>query len=104
MFNKSNKPFCPLIRKDCIEGLCKFWTRIQGTNPQTGNPIDSHDCAVSWLPVLLIENAKETRQGAAATESFRNQMVQATEVTRQTLVAVTREALRANTLTIEQKE
>jgi hypothetical protein len=32
-------------------------------------------CAVSALPMLQIEVAKEARQGAAATESFRNEMV-----------------------------
>ena len=34
-------------------------------------------CAVTALPMLQIEVAKETRQGAAATESFRNEMVKA---------------------------
>jgi hypothetical protein len=44
-------------------------------NPNTGEEIDRWDCAISFLPILLIEAAKEARQGAAATESFRNEMV-----------------------------
>jgi hypothetical protein len=32
-------------------------------------------CAVTALPMLQIEVAKEVRQGAAATESFRNEVV-----------------------------
>jgi hypothetical protein len=74
MFKKEG-PICPLIGKACIEGGCKFWTHILGKSPQTGNPIDHYDCAVVWLPVLLIENSQEVRQGAAATESFRNEVV-----------------------------
>jgi len=34
---------------------------------------------IKWLPMLLIENANQVRQGAAATESFRNEMVKANE-------------------------
>lgn len=67
--------FCPLIKKDCIQNKCKFFVKLLGNNPQTGNPVEEWDCAVYWLPVLLIENAKETRQGAAAIESFRNEAI-----------------------------
>lgn len=66
---------CPLLDKDCVQFKCMFWTQLRGTQPQTGQEIDEWDCAVKWLPVLLIETAKEVRQGAAATESFRNEVV-----------------------------
>lgn len=72
--------FCPLIKKDCVGLQCKWMIQLRGTNPQTGAEIDEWDCSIKWLPMLLIENAKETRQGAAATESFRNEMVRANEV------------------------
>ncbi len=67
--------FCPLIKENCIQFKCMFWTQLRGNNPQTGKEIDEWDCAVKWLPILLIENAKEVKQGAAAIESFRNEMV-----------------------------
>lgn len=66
---------CPLLGKECIEHQCKFYVHLLGVHPQTGNPIDNFDCSIAWLPVLLIESAKETRQTAAAVESFRNEMV-----------------------------
>ncbi len=66
---------CPMLDKECIQFKCAFWTQLRGTHPQTGAEIDEWACAVAWLPVLLIENAKEVRQGAAATESFRNEVV-----------------------------
>jgi hypothetical protein len=50
---------------------------LRGTHPQTGAEIDEWMCAISAMPMLQIEVAKEARQGAAATESFRNEMVRA---------------------------
>ena len=73
-----NGTFCPLIKKDCIQLKCAWFTCLRGTNPNTGQEIDEWMCAVTALPLLQIEVAKETRQGAAATESFRNEMVHAT--------------------------
>lgn len=54
-----------------------FWTHIRGKHPQSEADVDMHDCSIRWLPVLLIENAKETRQGAAAVETLRNENVNA---------------------------
>ncbi len=70
---------CPLLDKECIQFKCAFWTQLRGKNPQTGSEIDEWACAVAWLPILLIENAKEVRQGAAATESFRNAVMKQVE-------------------------
>lgn len=67
--------FCPLVGGDCKQLACHWFVQLRGTHPQTGEPVDEWDCAVKWLPLLLIEGAKETRQTAAAIESFRNEMV-----------------------------
>jgi len=72
-----NGTFCPLIKKDCVQLKCAWFTCLRGTNPNTGQEVDEWMCAVTALPMLQIEVAKETRQGAAATESFRNEMVKA---------------------------
>ena len=70
-----NGSFCPLIKKDCVQLQCAWFTQLRGTHPQTGAEIDEWMCAISAMPMLQIEVAKETRQGAAATESFRNEVV-----------------------------
>jgi len=67
---------CPLLDKECIQFKCAFWTQLRGIHPQSGQEIDEWSCAIAWLPILLIENAKEIKQGAAATESFRNVMLE----------------------------
>jgi hypothetical protein len=56
---------------------CRFWVTVQGMHPQTGETINSSDCAMCWTPVLMIENSKVNRETGAAIESFRNEMVSA---------------------------
>ena len=70
---KAPGTYCPLIKKDCIGDKCAWWTTVRGTNPQTGADVDEAGCAIGWLPMLLLENAKETRQAGAAVESARNE-------------------------------
>jgi hypothetical protein len=45
-------------------------------NPNTGEEIDDYRCTLSWLPILLLEGASQTRQAGAAIESFRNEVAQ----------------------------
>lgn len=66
---------CPLLKKACIESDCAFWTHMLGTHPQTSAPVDQWGCAVAWLPVLLVENARHARGVQAAVESTRNEIV-----------------------------
>tara|TARA_Y100001951_G_C11250147_1_gene245842 strand:- start:544 stop:819 length:276 start_codon:yes stop_codon:yes gene_type:complete len=69
--------FCPLIQKNCKEHKCKFYIQVMGTNPNTGQDVNEWNCAVTWLPMLLIEGSQQTRQAGSAIESFRNEMVEA---------------------------
>lgn len=79
---------CPLHQKDMstVCHKCPWWTQLRGKNPNTGLPIDEWACAISFLPILLCESAQESRQTAAAVETFRNDMVKANETTAQILV------------------
>jgi len=71
--------FCPLIQKKCKEHKCKFYIQVIGMNPNTGQDVNEWNCAVAWLPMLLIEGSQQTRQAGAAIESFRNEMVKTNE-------------------------
>lgn len=66
---------CPLLKKPCIEHGCRWWTNVQGRHPQSGEVVNQWACAVELLPILQITVAQEVRQGAAATESLRNENV-----------------------------
>lgn len=68
---------CPLHKKtmESVCHTCPLWTQLRGHNPNTGEDIDQWNCALAQLPLLLVETAMQVRQGAAATESFRNEVI-----------------------------
>lgn len=55
---------------------CPWYVQVRGNDVNTGEEVDHWGCAIAWMPTLMINTANEVRQGAAATESFRNEMVQ----------------------------
>lgn len=79
--------FCPLIKKDCVGIQCSWFTQLRGTNPQTGQEVDEWGCAVTWLPMLLVENSQMQRHTGAAVESFRNEMVRSNRISQEILCA-----------------
>lgn len=82
--------YCPLVKGKCKQLQCSWYTQVRGTNPNTGAQVDEWGCAVTWLPVLLIENSQQQRSTGAAVESFRNEMVRANETSQQVLLATVR--------------
>lgn len=84
---KEDTKWCPLIKKNCIEKKCSWYMHVRGMNPNTGEDVDHWDCAVSWMPMLLIENSQQQRSTGAAVESFRNEMVKSHETNQQILDA-----------------
>ena len=82
-----NGTFCPLIKKDCVGLTCAWYTRVQGYDMNSGSQVDSYECAIAWMPMLLIENSGQQRSTGAAVESFRNEMVKSNEQSQQLLLA-----------------
>lgn len=80
---------CPFHGKDVsrVCHTCPLWVQVRGMHPQTGEPVDEWKCSLAWLPLLAIEQARQTSQAGAAVESFRNEMVRANEDARQMLGA-----------------
>lgn len=78
--------FCPLIKKNCIELKCAWFSRIQGYDMNTGEQVDEYQCAVTLMPMLLVENSGQQRRTGAAVESFRNEMVKANEQSQKILL------------------
>lgn len=77
-------PYMSAFNHECVEDgkmingeivACRFWVYVHGKHPQTGEYVKNGDCAVSWMPVLLIENSKVNRETGAAVESMRNESV-----------------------------
>lgn len=68
---------CPLGHKcETIQGegihRCHWYITLQGINPQSGERVDERGCAMSWLPVLLVETTQGVAGSTAAVESLRN--------------------------------
>jgi hypothetical protein len=85
--------FCPLIKKDCIGLKCAWFTRVQGVDKNTGKEVDEYQCAIAWMPMLLVENSGTQRETGAAVESFRNEMVKANENSIKILAETTKQNL-----------
>lgn len=81
---------CPLNGfKPCRELDCAWFMKVVGKHPQTGADVEEWGCAVTWMPVLTIENSQQQRQTGAAVESFRNEMVRANRSSQELLLAST---------------
>jgi len=69
--------FCPLVKKECIGLQCAWFVKIAGYDTNTGKEVEEWQCAIAWMPMLMIENSGQQRQTGAAVESFRNEMAKA---------------------------
>lgn len=70
---------CPLLKTKCIKHKCIWFNMLQGSHPQTGQPVQEWGCSIAWIPLLLVENARHVQGTQAATESFRNEMVKSNQ-------------------------
>ena len=53
---------------------------LQGKHPQTGMDVQEWGCSIAWIPLLLVEHSPQILSTTAATESFRNEMVQSNNI------------------------
>ena len=81
------KDNCPLNGfKKCKQFDCAWFIQIKGKHPQTGADVDEYGCAMAMMPLLMIENSRQTNQAGAAIESFRNEMVKANMATLNSII------------------
>lgn len=59
---------------------CPWYKQLRGKNPQTGELADEWDCAIGWLPLLLIENTKEAIENTASINVLRNDLARSNQV------------------------
>jgi hypothetical protein len=74
MFSEK-KEDCPFWRGPCREHKCRLYVQIMGKHPQSEEQINRFGCSFEFLPMLLIENAQQSRQTGASVDSFKNEMV-----------------------------
>ena len=61
---------CESVEKDGIH-RCAWYTHLRGITPD-GQDVDEWKCAMTWMPIMLTENAQTNRGQTQAIESFRN--------------------------------
>ena len=74
MFGGKKKNICPLMGKTCVEHECAWYMNVAGTNPQTGTEFSNWQCAVVFMPLLLMDNAASIRQTTVAAQETRNEV------------------------------
>lgn len=94
---------CPLNNfEPCKQLDCAWFVQMRGVDPNSGKEVDDYGCAIAWTPMLLVENASQSRQTGAAVESFRNEMVKANESSQQLLLQTA--AVSANLIQLKEIE
>lgn len=85
------KDNCPLNGfEPCKQLECAWFVQMRGTDPNSGKEVDEYSCGIAWLPMLLVENAMQSRQAGSAIESFRNEMVKANRASYDLLTAASK--------------
>jgi hypothetical protein len=79
------KKTCPLghtCRKTVDDHIeeCMWYTKMVGADPQTGEAIDEYNCAISWQPILMVENSGQMRGVAVSVQSLRNETIKRQDV------------------------
>ena len=96
------KDACPLNKfKPCKRFECAWYIKVTGKDPQSEKHVDAWNCAISWLPMLLVENSQRQIQTGAAVESFRNEMVTANKTSQKILLQGIMNGRQGDTKSIE---
>ena len=75
------------FQKKCLalvsSSKCNRWRTLEGSNPQTGESFTGSDCIDNWLLTGMLDVSRKVAAGTtgiqAAQESFRNEVVRASE-------------------------
>lgn len=75
-----NGKFCPLIRKNCVEHKCAWYTNLIGKDPQTNQDINNWGCSVAFTPILQMEAARMSRGTTASIDNLRKEHEEASQM------------------------
>jgi CxxC motif-containing protein len=54
---------------------CAWYTCLQGKNPQSEEVINEWQCAMAWMPIMMVENAQQSRGVNQAITSMRDETI-----------------------------
>jgi hypothetical protein len=68
---------CPYRMRACVGENCPLFVRVLGTDPNTGEQLNQGACAPALTPLMLLEMSQKLDGVQQATESGRNENVNA---------------------------
>lgn len=76
---------CPLRGKceDIKENVlyrCAWFTKLVGKDPQSEKDIEEWGCAISWLPIMLVEVAQTNRGTSESVVSLRDETIKRQDI------------------------
>lgn len=74
---------------------CHWYILIQGKDPNTGQDINRKDCAIAWIPTLLIDNSMRQHQTGAAIDQLRDIVSNDNDQLKRIMIAAARPTLAA---------
>lgn len=76
--DKSTKCHRCNFEKSCrelvLDGACQRWSKISGSNPQTGEPMDKWACVDDLTHILLLEIGNQTSKVSVEVNALRNEV------------------------------
>ncbi|WP_124861876.1 hypothetical protein [Burkholderia anthina] len=84
----SKTPICPFIKKECMEHKCMLYTHItMVVDPQSGASRDEWACSLALIPIVILENSRQTRNVSASVDSMRNEVVERQDLLNRAVIA-----------------
>lgn len=84
---------CPLLHKDCIQDKCMWWTSMEMRKLPDPQVFIEHNCAISWLPKIMVEGNRLTQGVGQAVESRGNEAIKKHDITNQIFAGMAQMAL-----------
>lgn len=75
--------------KEQEEHVCRWYIRVAGENPTTGEKVDQSDCAIAFMPMMLHENSKHQLNTTTAVDDLKNKVATSNDVNTHILMAIT---------------
>lgn len=54
---------------------CPWYIKVRGVNNNTGEEYDHWNCAIAWMPTLMVNTGNDTKQNTMVLNEFKNEVI-----------------------------
>jgi hypothetical protein len=65
-----DQKLCPLLKEPCLQHKCQWFIRFWKPDALKGTSIEEYNCAIVWLPLLVIEGTDQQKLTTRAVEAL----------------------------------